>query len=136
MVNLDGIDTICYVPSSCHSSNFIDLKNKEVVLVPTKTPRSKTKYALFAVPFKHNFIVLNTSAANIAVKNSICNRRFSFLGRRQNIVFENFIENYKADLYISDNRTIIEVKSLISLNEPALFPTVYSERTQQQLKYF
>lgn len=31
-VEIDGESTVCYVPSSCHLSNFLDLKGKSVLL--------------------------------------------------------------------------------------------------------
>ena len=42
-VLVNGVATVCYVPSSCHLSNFLDLSNKKVLLVPTLTPGSRTK---------------------------------------------------------------------------------------------
>lgn len=32
-VEIDGESTVCYVPSSCHLSNFLDLQGKSVLLV-------------------------------------------------------------------------------------------------------
>ena len=31
LVEIDGEDTLCYIPSSCRLSNFIDLTGKEVL---------------------------------------------------------------------------------------------------------
>ena len=31
-VIIDGVSTICYVPSSCHLSNFLSLEGKQVLL--------------------------------------------------------------------------------------------------------
>lgn len=132
-VNIDGEDVVCYVPSSCHLSNFLQLEGKRVLLVPTQTPNSKTRYALFAIPYKRNYIVLNTSLANRAVENSLKNRRFCFLGERKSGVKEHTIDFYKADLYLPKTKTIVEIKSIISVADNAMFPTVYSERTIKQL---
>ena len=133
-VNIDGEDVVCYVPSSCRLSNFLKLDGKEVLLVPTVTPQSRTQYSLFAVPYKRSYIILNTSMANRIIEANISNRKFSFLGKRKIVEKERVINNYKSDLYLPETKTIIEVKSVISLNREALFPTVYSERTVQQLK--
>lgn len=132
-VQIDGNDVVCYVPSSCHLSNFLQLEGKKVLLVPTQTPRSKTPYALFAVPYKRNHIVLNTSMANRAIENSINGRRFSYLGKRKDYITEHIVNGYKADLYLPSTNTIVEVKSVISTSNNAKFPTVYSERTLRQL---
>ena len=133
-VEIDSELVVCYVPSSCHLSNFLKLNKKEVLLVPTATPNSRTKYALFAVPYKKNYIVLNTSMANRAIEESLKSRLFAYLGKRKNVIKEHSVSGYKCDLYIEDTDTIIEIKSVISTADRALFPTVYSERTIKQLQ--
>lgn len=133
-VLVNGETTVCYVPSSCHLSNFLDLTNKKVLLVPTQTPKSRTKYALFAVPFKRSYLILNTSMANVAIVNNLRKARFSYLGKRKTFFSEHNIDNYKTDIYIQESNTIIEIKSIISTTRLGIFPTVYSERTLRQLK--
>ena len=76
-VEIDGEHVVCYVPSSCHLSNFLKLEGQKVLLVPTQTKNARTQYALFAVPYKKSYIILNTSMANRAIENSIHSRRFS-----------------------------------------------------------
>lgn len=132
-VLISGISTVCYVPSSCHLDNFLTLKGKKVLLVPTSTPNARTSYSLYAVPYKRSYIVLNTSMANRAVEFSLKRRQFSFLGKRTHFVTEHRVDKYKADLYIEDTNTIIEVKSVLSLDKVAEFPTVFSERSLNQL---
>ena len=133
-VKIDGKVEECYVPSSCHLSNFLQLKGKKVILVHTQGKHPRTRYALYAMPYKRNYIVLNTSLSNTAIENSIHSRRFSFLGKRNEIIREHCIDEYKADIYIPTSKTIIEIKSVLSSTDTAVFPTVYSERTQNQLK--
>lgn len=132
-VQIDGEDVVCYVPSSCHLSNFLQLEGKMVLLIPTKTVTSRTHYALFAVPYKRNYIILNTSMANRAIENSIQGKRFSYLGKRKDCIKEHTIDGYRADLYFPSTKTLVEVKSVISISNCAKFPTVYSERTLKQL---
>ena len=133
-VQIDNEDIVCYVPSSCHLSNFLQLEGKRVLLVPTKTAKTRTPFALFAVPYKRNYIILNTSMANRAVEYSIHTRRFSFLGKRKKVVKEYTVDGYKADLFLPETNTLIEIKSIISAQFSAKFPTVYSERTLSQLR--
>ena len=133
-VKIDDKVEECYVPSSCHLSNFLQLKGKRVVLVPTQGKKSRTRYALYAAPYRRNHIILNTSLSNVAIEKGIHSRRFSYLGKRENVKTEHSIEGYKADIYIPDTKTIIEIKSVLSGKDEAVFPTVYSERTQNQLK--
>lgn len=132
-VLISGISTVCYVPSSCHLGNFLALKGKKVLLAPTSTPNARTSYSLYAVPYKRSYIVLNTSMANRAVESSLQRRQFSFLGKRTHIFTEHRVDKYKADLYIENTKTIIEVKSVLSLDKAAKFPTVFSERSLTQL---
>ena len=124
---------VCYVPSSCHLSNFLDLQGKRVLLLPNRSKNTRTKYSLFAVPYKRSYIILNTSMANRAVEASICQRRFSFLGKRRAVKKEITKVGYKWDLLIEESNTLVEIKSVISTKSPAIFPTVYSERTLKQL---
>lgn len=133
-VLIHGVPTVCYVPSSCHLSNFLHLKGKKVLLVPTQAPNARTQYALFAVKYKRSYILLNTSLANRAMENSIKSRRFSFLKKRNTVYKEHLVQGYKEDLYLVDTGTIVEVKSVISTEKCAVFPTVLSERTQHQLQ--
>ena len=133
-VDIDGESTVCYVPSSCHLSNFLTLHGKKVILMPTQSKATRTKYALFAVPYKKSYILLNTTMANRAVEGSIGSRMFSYLGKRKSICKEHYIEGYKSDLFIRDTNTIIEIKSVLSLKECASFPTLYSERSLAQLE--
>ena len=133
-VKIDGKVEECYVPSSCHLSNFLQLKGKKVLLVPTQGKNPRTRYALYAVPYRRNYIVLNTSLSNVAIEKGIHKRRFSYLGKRSLVQKEHSIEGYKADLYIPQTKTIVEIKSVLSEKNEAVFPTVFSERTQNQLK--
>lgn len=133
-VSIDGEDVVCYVPSSCHLSNFLKLEGKQVLLVPTQAANARTKFALFAVPYKRNYILLNTSMANRAVENSLQSRCFAYLGKRKTAIKEHTLEGYKADLFLPASNTVIEIKSVISLDRTGHFPTVYSERTLKQLE--
>lgn len=47
---------------------------------------------------------------------------------------EHYVGGYKSDIYIQDTNTIIEVKSVLSTEKCALFPTVFSERALKQLE--
>ncbi|MCD7919358.1 MAG: hypothetical protein LUG45_04675 [Clostridiales bacterium] len=111
-VEIDSELIVCYVPSSCHLSNFLQFYKKKVLLMPTTTPKSRTQYALFAVPYKRNYIVLNTSMANRAIEANIRRRLFSYLGKRNNVIKEHSVFGYKCDLYIKDTDTIVEVSSV------------------------
>ena len=118
-VTIDSKDVECYIPSSCRLGNFIDMKGRTVLLKHNQS--------------KDEIILLNLSQANRIIEEALHKRRFSFLGLRRQIVREKKIGGYKSDLYIEDTKTIIEIKSILSFQKAALFPTVYSERGIKQL---
>lgn len=131
-VMINGISNECYVPSSCRLDNFLDLRGKKVLLLPTRTASSRTSFSLLAVPYKRNYILLNTSRANKIIEKNLFRRFFSSLGNRSNVISEYRLGAYKSDLYLPDSKTIIEIKSVITLGSKAEFPTVFSQRTINQ----
>jgi len=135
LVEVDGEDTLCYIPASCRLSNFIDLTGREVLLSPVISPNAKTKYSVYALAGNNGFILLNLSKANEAVANNLSNRRFSFLGKREHVRKEYNVDGYKSDLYIEDTCTILEIKTILSFarDKNAQFPSVYSQRAIDQL---
>jgi len=133
-VKVDDAEEVCYIASSCRLDNFIDLQGKSVLLLKNKGAKARTKYSVVGVKHKRNYIVLNTSWSNKAIDRCFLSRKFSFLGKRKDYRTEINVNGYKADFFIPCSKTIIEVKSVISTSETAVFPTVYSERTLIQLK--
>ena len=132
MVEDEAIE--CYVPSSCRLDNFIDLQGKRVLLLPTEAPTARTRYSLFAVPYKRNHILLNIGKVNSVIERDLNKRYFSILGKRSKVYREYKLGSYKSDLFINDSKTLLEIKSVLSLEKSALFPTVFSQRTLDQLK--
>ena len=132
-VDTDGTQKLCYIASSCRLENFIELQGKTVLLKPTSTPKASTEYSVFGVKHKQSYILLNTSMANRAIENSIHSRKLACFGKRKKFLKEHKIEDYKADFFLPQNKTLIEIKSVISMTEEAPFPTVFSERTLRQL---
>lgn len=133
-VNIDGVDSVCYIPSSCRLSNFIRLENRTVMLQQIKKKDARTKYSVYAVKYRRGFVPLNLSATSKAIEESIDKKLFAFLGKRKEIFREKTIDKYKSDLYIADTDTLIEVKSILSFHKTAFFPTVFSERANRQLE--
>ena len=132
-VMVEGEVIECYVPSSCRLDNFIELHRKRVLLLPTEAPGARTRYSLFAVPHKRNHILLGIGRVNSVIEREIGKRCFSTLGKRSEVCREYKIGSYKSDLFIKDSRTMLEVKSILSLGRSAVFPTVFSQRTLDQL---
>lgn len=132
-VNIEGNDEECYIPSSCRLENFLELAGKEVLLRENKNKNARTRLAIYAISFKKNYILLRTAEANDIVRRNISSRRFSYLGDRKNIEKECIIDGYKADLFLPESNTVIEIKSIISTTNESVFPTVFSERALEQL---
>lgn len=133
-VKINGEDVICYIPSSCRLSNFIDMTGRTVLLKPIKSPKARTSYAVYAVKHRRSFILLNLAQANRIIESQIRRRYFSFLGTRKKVSHEYRIDDYKTDLFIHDTNTLIEIKSTLSFSRESVFPSVYSERAVEQLK--
>lgn len=133
-VEIDGEEVICYVPSSCRLSNFLDMTDRQVMLVPTMDKNARTHFAVYALKYGRGYIPINLSNSNRVIEQQIHRRYFSFLGKRSEVLREQKIDGYKCDLFIKDTNTLIEVKSLLSFEQEALFPTVYSERAVKQLQ--
>lgn len=132
-VSIDSEQVECYIPSSCRLSNFLDLKGRTVLLVPNQNKAARTRFAVYAVKVGRQYILLNLAKPNRVIEAELVSKRFSFLGKRSIIHHEKTIEGYKSDLYIEDTKTIVEIKSILSFDFTAVFPTVYSERAIKQL---
>ena len=133
LVDFDGVERICYIQSSSRLSNYVDLKNKPVILMPNAS--NKLSFTVFAKKKKQDFMLLCPKEANDIVFSELNRRLFSYLGYRADAIYEHFVEGYKSDIYLPKERTIIEIKAHISESSDSIFPTVYSERTLEQLAY-
>lgn len=132
-VNVAGNDILCYIPSSCRLSKYLDITDKNVLLKPVKNKNARTKYSVYAVEYEKNYILLNLSQSNRVIQNLINRRYFSFLGKRKNVIREAVIAGYKSDLFVKDSNTIIEIKSILSFDKETMFPSMYSKRALKQL---
>ena len=133
-VRIGGEDVTCYIPSSCKLDRLIDLKNKTVLLKKNHSPKARTEYAVVSVKHGRNYVLLNLAQANQVIEDQIARRFFSFLGKRKSILHETSISGYRSDLFIQDTNTIIEIKTLLSFEKTGSFPSVYSERSLEQLR--
>lgn len=133
LVEVDGVDTLCYIPSSCRLSNFLDMRGRKVLLVPTAANNARTQYAVFALALRNRIIPLNMTLGNRVIGESLQSRRFSYLGKRSSIQMEHMVNGYKCDVFVEDTNTIIEIKSFLAFHDDAAFPTVYSQRSISQL---
>lgn len=132
-VLLEGEEIECYIPSSCKLSKFVDLTGKEVILQAVESKKSRTDYSVYAARLGRYYVLLNLAEANRVVEDQLYRRYFSFLGKRQKVYREKVIDGYKADLYVENTKTLIEVKTLLSFDQEGSFPSMTSKRAEQQL---
>ncbi len=123
----------CYLPSSCKICKIFNLAGRSVLLYENGSASNRTKYSVFAVKVGTRFILLNLAEANSIIAQNLMKRSFSFLGKRRSVKREEIIDGYKSDLYIEDTDTVIEIKTLLSFDEEAIFPSVKTKRTEIQL---
>lgn len=123
----------CYVPASCKFGKLIELEGREVLLSKVMNVNARTGYSLYAVKYRKSFLLLNLSEANRIIEKAVKGRRFNYLGVRKNIKRELKIGVYKTDLFIEDSKTVIEIKTLLSLETEGVFPSVKSNRAVNQL---
>lgn len=135
MVNIEGINEICYVASSSHLSHFIDLENKTVILRENISKNRTMKYILFAVNYKRTKVLLELSYINNLIINYLIKQNkssnISELIKREH----KFKNGYKADVVICKlgKTIIIEAKSLLSYDDSAEFPIKIAKRAIEQL---
>lgn len=134
VVRIGDIDETCYVASSCKLSNFIDIYGCEVLLTPSVGSTS-LPYTLFAAREESRNTILNLSVANAVLFDELKSRRFAFLGKRKNFRREVLLQQYKADIFVDDTNTAIEVKTIITTQKKAIFPSVQSTRSVKQLEH-
>lgn len=127
----------CYIPSSSKLENYIRLRNKPVLCLQNKSPKSRTKLSLFAVKYRNKYIVLNLSILNNLIFSELDNPilKLDTINLSSLPKMEKSFGGYKTDIYYNsagiDN--IIEIKGILSTTKKAGFPSVYSERSINQL---
>ena len=124
-------EEICYVESSSRLDNYLTLRNRVVLLDACKG--KKLKYKVLAIRNKNDYILLCPMMANKIIASELNRRFFSFLGRRSDFKCEFLLKDYKCDIFIPNSKTIIEIKSVLTEKNNAIFPAVSSERSIKQL---
>jgi DNA-binding sugar fermentation-stimulating protein len=138
IVIIGGEEVECYIPCSSHLEHFVDLVGRKVLLTINKKPNSRTQYSVLAVKYKKHNILLNTSLANKAMYHYFSYNKLGLYKNDCSIAVEKKICNYIADILVDyqDQIEIIEIKSIISIQAKASFPSVFSQRAIDQLKHF
>lgn len=135
VVNIENEDVICYVASSARLDNYVDLRNRDVLLRENNSQSKKTAYTLFAVEHEGTNVLLELGYINNLLSNYlILNDIFKI--NENNIISEKFVDkNYKADLLIvnGDNKICVEAKAILTLDKETVFPIKQGERALKQL---
>lgn len=136
LINIKGEIVECYVPSSSRINNYIHINGKKVLVIKNNAT-SRTQYSLFAMKHYNSYVLLNLNLVNTVIEKSIIKRLYGT--KSYEIHKEQKINDYKADLLLIPKKQklktiIIEAKSVLTLEDNATFPQVYSERAIVQLR--
>lgn len=129
-IYLYGKPVECYVPISCKLSRLLPLTGTNILVTKNSSKSQRTEYSLFAVQNQDlSYTIISTSFANRIVKAYLSN-----IENNQSFLIEKTIKNYKCDFYLPSSNTVIEVKSIITLDEYISLPNLNSERAVNQLQ--
>lgn len=128
-IEIDGKEELCYVASSSKLNHYLDIEDKEILVIENKSSQRKLKYRLFAVRANEEWIVLDLLLLNHIVKEKLENEGYI-------VESEKFIEDYRADLLIRTETEVLvcEIKSVLCLEESAVFPMNAGKRCAEQLE--
>ncbi len=134
-VKVNGTIFECYIPSSSKLENFINIKNKRVLVTENKKKGIRTKYSLFGVFYRNRLIVLNLNIVNKLFQEIIKSGQYKEYNDFSEVRREAAYKGYKADILLDGKeKLVVENKALIDVKKAATFPTVYSERAIEQLE--
>lgn len=129
-VKVEGVIHECYVSSSSKLEKYIKVKGRKVMLEENSGKNLRTKFTLKAVSVKGKWVLLNLNSLNsIYLEHIIKQDKYNV----ESISKEVFIDEYKTDFYIEQEKLLIEVKGLLSETEKVIYPIVSCGRTYRQL---
>lgn len=125
---------LCYVPSSCRLGNFGKFEKHKALVEKNDNETNRTEYTLIAIMVNRHYVLINLKKTNDIFYAGINKRILYFLGDRKSVKREVAFENYRADFFIESTKTIIELKSIITLEKKATMSLINSERALRQLQ--
>ncbi|NLX69022.1 MAG: hypothetical protein GXZ12_06305 [Clostridiaceae bacterium] len=133
-IDIDGNIELAHVPNSAKLSKYIEIEDKNVLVVKNENPKAKTRYQLCAVETDDNHWIM----VNLNLLNKIIAEYYEDNGC--NVQKERILsDTYKSDLLIKDKngeQIVCEVKGIIANTKDVIFPMYSGERTVRQLEYF
>lgn len=120
----------CYVPSASKLKNYLNMIGKRVLLMKNSKINSRTRYSLFAVKYYDKYILLD-----LLLVNRILEEYLKWKYIKNDVKREKYFEGYKSDfLVLGERNIIIEAKGMIAARKSIDFPTVFSQRSIDQLR--
>jgi sugar fermentation stimulation protein A len=130
IVEINNIETECYMPTSSKLKNFIDLTDKTVYLIPNLEKNSRTKYTVHATLINNTYILLNLNYLNNLYFEKVLNCNINYLPEKT------ISSNLKVDFFSTLNNQLIEIKGIITDRSYSTFPYISSKRIIRQLDEF
>lgn len=129
VIDINGEEFCCYIPSSSKLNNYFDVNNRPALVVPIDNEKSRTKYRLIAICVEAEWIVVDLNILNHILKEKY--EREGYLVKLEQKV----INGYRTDLVLQkdDLLCVIEIKGIISLAPEVLVPINCGERANRQL---
>lgn len=127
----NGAEELCYVASSAHLTNFLELTGKPVLLAENKGKHTRTQYTLMAAKTDFGYVMLNLNLINSCVAEALRHegKQYSAPQREKKV-----LDGYKCDLfYEGETPIMIEAKAVLSVLQTIIFPSVHGFRVARQL---
>lgn len=129
VININGEEFGCYIPSSSKLNNYFDVENKPALVVPIKNEKRKMKYRLIAIAVEEEWIVVDLNILNHILREKYEKEGYSVK------LEQKVVDGYRTDLLIQkdDLSSVIEIKGIISLESEVFAPLNSGERANRQL---
>lgn len=133
-IEIDGNVELAHVPNSAKLSKYLQIENRNVLVIKNANSRAKTRYQLVAVESDDKqWIMVNMNMLNRIIAEYY--EKNDYVVQREKVLSD----SYKCDLIIENQngeKTVCEIKGIISNSKEAIFPMYSGERTVRQLEYF
>jgi DNA-binding sugar fermentation-stimulating protein len=117
----------CYLPYSSKLGNALNLYGKKVLILPINGKRFK--YKIVAIVDNDNIYYVDLNNINALFEESFANKYLSNYTRENRIT-----NNYRADFVNRNAKQVLEIKTLLSPDKNAIYPSVNPIRFNKQMK--
>lgn len=127
LVNLNNELIGCYLPYSCKLGNALNLYGKTVLMLPINGKRFQ--YKIVAVIDQDTYYYIDLNKINALFEESIAFEYLTNYSRENRIT-----KNYRADFANIDEKKVLELKTVLSVEDSAIYPSVNPVRSIKQMK--